>query len=177
MVEYRLDVRPFLDDVGGGTHVTDTLEIDDFKVGEECFVVNAPIAFDVTVSNAGEALVAVGTVKAAVTATCSRCLCDFPTEIVGDVEGYWPRPGHPVPEGEDVTGEVDSAGSLDLGPALMSALVVEAPFAPLHDEDCAGLCLKCGADLNEGACGCDADIDPAHPFAGLRSLVDTEDDS
>jgi hypothetical protein len=54
----------------------------------------------------------------------------------------------------------------------LSALVLEAPFAPLHDAECAGICPTCGADLNEGPCGCEAQVDGAHPFAGLGDLFE-----
>jgi uncharacterized protein len=176
MIEYRLDVRPFLDEIGGGEHVVDSVEIPELVVGDETFVPRAPATFDVMVSNAGEALVAIGRVTAPVKATCSRCLCDFDTEISGDVEGYWPRPRHEVPPEQEVTGHVDVAGTIDLGPALMAALVVEAPFAPLHSEDCAGLCAVCGADLNLGPCECKEAVDPASPFAKLDGLLGDGDD-
>lgn len=170
MAGYRIDVRPFLDEIGGGVEVSDTIDMDELVVGDERFVMVEPPSFRVSVSNAGEALVAVGTVTAHVRATCSRCLRDFDTEIVGDVEGLWPRPGQPVLEDQDVSGEVDMNGTIDLAPALTAALVVEAPFAPLHDEECAGLCALCGADLNEGPCGCEDEVSDEHPFAALQGL-------
>ena len=176
MAEYRLDVRPFLDEVGGGTHLSDTLELQSLVVGDETFTMRGPVVFDVTVSNAGEAIVAVGTVKAPVTATCSRCVCEFDTEISGDVEGYWLRPGDAADGDTEVTGEVDPEGRIDLEPALLAALVVEAPFAPVHDEECRGLCVSCGADLNVEECACEAAVSDEHPFAVLKGLV-VEDDS
>ena len=39
-------------------------------------------------------------------------------------------------------------------------------------EDCKGLCATCGADLNEGPCGCKPEIDPR--FAALAQLLDKE---
>lgn len=33
-------------------------------------------------------------------------------------------------------------------------LLLELPLRYLCSEDCRGLCVKCGADLNEGECGC-----------------------
>lgn len=177
MAEYRLDVRPILDEVGGSIHVVDTLEIEVLVVGEETFTLREPARFDVHISNAGEAFVSTGRVAAAVVATCSRCLCEFDTEITGEVEGYWPRPGHDVPEEEDVTGEVDAENRIDLWPALIAALVVEAPFAPLHDEECAGLCAGCGADLNIGPCECTRQETASdHPFAKLKGLLGEEDE-
>ena len=39
-------------------------------------------------------------------------------------------------------------------------------------EDCKGLCHRCGADLNEGPCGCKPEVDPR--FAALAQLLDKE---
>lgn len=175
MAEYRLDVRPILEEIGGGVQARDTLELDTLVVGDETFTLREPIAFDVMVSNAGEGLVAIGSVTARVTATCSRCLCEFPTEIEGDVEGFWLRPGDEMPEDQDVSGAVDAEGRIDLAPALLAALVIEAPFAPLHDEECKGLCARCGADLNIEECTCAADVDSEHPFAALKGLFESDE--
>jgi len=43
---------------------------------------------------------------------------------------------------------------LDLSPVAESAVVLEYPTRLLCSEDCKGLCHRCGADLNEGPCGC-----------------------
>lgn len=176
MAGYRIDVRPFLDEIGGGVEVSDTFEMDELVVGDERFALVEPPSFRVSVSNAGEALVAVGSVTAHVRATCSRCLREFETEITGDVEGLWPRPGQPALEDQDISGEVDMNGTIDLEPALTAALVVEAPFAPLHDEECEGLCAVCGADLNEGPCGCGEEVSEEHPFASLKGLKLEQDE-
>jgi uncharacterized protein len=175
MAEYRLDVRQILDEIGGGIHVADTIELDSLVVGDETFIPRGPAGIDVMVSNAGEALIAIGTIGIEVTAVCSRCLIEFETRIEGDVEGYWPRPGYEAPEDQDVSGEVGTDGRIDLWPALLAALVVEAPFAPLHAEDCAGLCAQCGADLNVEECKCADEPDDEHPFAALKGIFTEAD--
>ena len=50
--------------------------------------------------------------------------------------------------------------TLDLAPLVRDALVLELPMAPLCRDDCAGLCPQCGANRNEGQCGCVAPRDP-----------------
>ncbi len=49
---------------------------------------------------------------------------------------------------------------LDLTPLVHDAIMLDLPLAPLCREACAGLCPQCGADLNEGPCGCTAPSDP-----------------
>lgn len=176
MFTYLVDVRSILDDIGGSVIVDQPLEFAQLVVGDELFVASGPAAVDVTVSNAGEGIVAYGTVSAPVTATCARCLTEFPMTIDGEVEGFYLRPGDTPASDDDEASSVDSDGNVDLGPALLAALVIEAPYAPLHDPDCEGLCAQCGADLNTGDCGCATDTAPDHPFAGLSQMLDSMDE-
>ncbi len=176
MDSYRVAIAPILDDLGASIGVHDALELDSLEVGTERFDALGPASFDVTITNSGTAVVALGTITFPVKATCARCLCDFDTVITGEVDGFYVRPGadEDVPEEQEVE-YIDGEDAIDLLPALLSALVLEAPFAPLHDEECAGICPDCGADLNEGPCGCEADTQTEHPFAALKSLVLDED--
>ena len=79
-------------------------------------------------------------------ASCgSRCTSASPTP-------RWPDAD------EDAYPLVDD--ELDLEPLVRDAVLLELPLAPLCREDCAGLCPQCGANRNEGACGCAAPRDP-----------------
>lgn len=174
MDPYRVDVRPILEEIGGSVMVSDALAMGDLVVGNETFVPTAPADVSVMVTNAGGGLVATGSIVAHVKTTCSRCLCEFPLEIEGEVCGFYLRPGDEAAEGEDDVEAVDNDGAIDLAPALMASLVIEAPFAPLHDEECAGLCVTCGADLNTESCTCNDEPAPDHPFAGLKDLLGSD---
>ena len=43
---------------------------------------------------------------------------------------------------------------LDLEPLARDAVLLDLPLAPLCSEECLGLCPQCGANWNEGSCGC-----------------------
>jgi uncharacterized protein len=58
---------------------------------------------------------------------------------------------------------------IDLAPMVHDAVFLDLPLAPLCKEDCAGLCVQCGADLNEGPCGCLPPKDPR--WAMLEDLL------
>ena len=60
-------------------------------------------------------------------------------------------------EDDDYSDEyvVLSDGKLDIDGQLREMLILEFPSKLLCSEDCRGLCIKCGHDLNEGDCGCD----------------------
>lgn len=59
---------------------------------------------------------------------------------------------------------------LDLREAFRQYFLMTEPLKPLCREDCAGLCPRCGANLNEGRCGCEEEADER--WQGLRALKD-----
>lgn len=59
---------------------------------------------------------------------------------------------------------------LDIAELTSEDIYLALPAKILCSEDCKGVCAKCGADLNEGPCGCKKDIDPR--WAGLFDLED-----
>ena len=55
--------------------------------------------------------------------------------------------------------------------SLFLVICLALPVKPLCREECAGLCPRCGADRNAGACGC-PEPEGDSPFAVLKSLRD-----
>ena len=86
MNPYRVDISSILETLGESVEVSDTLTLEKLVVGAEEFVATAPFRFDVTITNTGTAVIAAGSIVAPVTATCARCLCEFPTEIVAAIK-------------------------------------------------------------------------------------------
>jgi DUF177 domain-containing protein len=173
MESYRVDVESILDVLAQTVEVCDDLPFETFEVGAEVFVPRGPAHFDVTLTNTGTAIIGMGRVTLPVFATCARCLLEFPATIDAEVDGLYVRPGHEegLPEEQEIE-YIDADNHVDILPAIMAALVLEAPFAPLHDEECAGICPDCGADLNEGPCDCAGHAEEDHPFAALKGLLD-----
>ena len=172
MDSYQVKVTSILDDLGATIQVADDFVVGDLQVGSELFVSQGPAHFDMWLTNTGTSVVSGGSVRAEFLSTCSRCLCEFPLWIVGDIDGFYVEPGREEGIPEDQEYEfVDAEGVIDVAPSIMSALVLEAPFAPIHDEECAGLCPECGADLNQGPCGCSDGETSDNPFAALGELL------
>ena len=62
-------------------------------------------------------------------------------------------------------------GKLDVDEALREELLMCFPMRLLCDEDCPGLCPKCGKPKKEGDCGCpEKEIDPR--LAVLKNWLD-----
>ena len=65
-------------------------------------------------------------------------------------------------------------GMLDIDDSVREALILTFPMRLLCEEDCPGLCPKCGKSLKEGSCGCSTkEVDPR--WAVLASLKFDED--
>jgi len=174
-----VDVRPILEETGASIDLSSSFDLGVLSVGDNDFVLREPAPYTVSVTNAGAGIVAHGRITAEVAAVCSRCLREYPSRIEGDVVGFFLRPGDTplTEESADEAYAVAADGSIDLGPSLLAALVVEAPFAPVHDEACKGLCTRCGEDLNLGPCSCSDEPDDGHPFATLKDLrLDNDSD-
>ncbi len=63
-----------------------------------------------------------------------------------------------------------NAAELDLRPAIREQWLLAAPSYVLCRDDCKGLCPRCGADLNAGACACLPEADGR--WEGLQALRD-----
>jgi uncharacterized protein len=118
----------------------------------------------------GTSILARGQVSAQAHLACSRCLRDFDLPLKADFAFQF-EPG-PASEGQDEgDGSVAFEGEdLPLGEQLRQELELCLPYRPLCREDCQGLCLGCGADLNHEACIC-GEKKTHGPFAGLGELI------
>ena len=73
-------------------------------------------------------------------------------------------------EQDDDTYVVVADERLDLEELLREDILLDLPSKYLCSPDCKGLCPKCGKNLNEGSCGCQAEeIDPRLEI--LKSLL------
>ncbi len=69
-------------------------------------------------------------------------------------------------------------GMLDVDRQLCEMLILEFPSKLLCKEECLGLCIKCGHNLNEGDCGCDRSFrDPRwNKLLGVKFSADADRD-
>jgi uncharacterized protein len=172
---YHYLTRGVLDALGDSRVVSDAVDLMEVRLGEDVFTPLTPATFSVKLSNTGAGIVASGSASATFRARCVRCLCEYDAEIRADVEGFYVEVGDDVDLPDEQEREFITEDRIDLEPAVVQSLVLALPFAPLHSPACAGICPSCGADLNDGACGC-APATAASPFAALKDLLDVEQD-
>jgi uncharacterized protein len=125
----------------------------------------------------GDRVLARGSIAGRARLECSRCLKPFiwgfdigftencALREIDDPEGY-----EASLDEEDAVPILDNE-TVDLSELVRQLITVELPYRPLCRSDCAGLCATCGADLNEGECGCPPK--PTDPrWAKLQQLLD-----
>ena len=152
----------------------------DLAVGEDGFL-RCDVVVSGTTSRLGSRYYLEATVAARLTAPCSRCLKEYKHPIDAGFKLVLQRGAHHAPPesvAEDDYVQLDERTeyAYDIFPRVREAIVIELPIRYLCDEECRGLCPQCGADLNEGDCGCDrTEADPR--WDGLRKLLKPEDES
>jgi uncharacterized protein len=86
---------------------------------------------------------------------CRRCLRDLVSGVETDVEVLFSADPDAV-EDPATYPLVVPVTHVDVRPAVREEVALAASAYPLCREDCAGLCPRCGADLNDGPCNCAA---------------------
>jgi uncharacterized protein len=86
---------------------------------------------------------------------CRRCLTEFTYPFATDVDALFSA--NPDAADDPSVYPLDQPVSrVDVRHAVREELALSTTGFPLCREDCAGLCSRCGADLNAGPCSCAA---------------------
>lgn len=93
-----------------------------------------------------------GRIRTQVETTCRRCLVPVPVDVDEPVRLLFTEDE----DNNDPAAVIlqPRATEIDLADAVREALILAFPEFPLCREECRGLCPRCGADLNQGDCGC-----------------------
>ena len=148
-----------------------TIDLSQEEVGFE-FPFRQPVRLEGEVSDDAGAITLSATVYAHVTTRCARCgkpveydkETDVEFLLVKELEG----------EEEDLRDDVYLVESdvVELDDILIPELILDMEMAVVCDEDCKGLCPKCGKNLNQGECGCVVkEVDPR--LAVLQKFLDS----
>lgn len=132
---------------------------------------NGPVDVRLRASYAGSGEVVVrGSVSGELRQECRRCLQPVVSQYRDDVTLVFVSGlGGEDAEGEDVFLFDPAHGDLDLSNAVREEAILAINPYVVCDPECLGLCPRCGANLNEGACGCtEEEIDPR--WEALRAL-------
>jgi uncharacterized protein len=123
----------------------------------------ATVSVEADLTAAQDTIVVTATVRAPWAGDCRRCLAQATGQIEASTREVY-EPDTDEEETYRLQGD-----RIDLEPLARDAVLLGLPPAPLCHEGCRGLCPTCGANLNEGPCGCDEQLsDPR--WAALDAL-------
>lgn len=134
-----------------------------------------PVTGEITLTGAAGGVSLRGRVRTVAGCVCGACLRRFELPIAVDVsEEFGPRGERPEAPGEeheltagDFLVPVEAGDTIDVTEVVRQHVLLALPLAPRCRDGCPGLCPRCGADLNDGPCGCDPrEVDPR--LEGLR---------
>lgn len=164
----RLDLKEIIHVPGASRDFSCTLDLSQMEFfGERPF--QAPVEVSGAVRNMAGALVLSGSARSTVESRCDRCLKPITLKVDIPVETLLAEELEDEENDEIVLLE---NGQVDLDTLFTTACILGWEGKHLCREDCAGLCPKCGKDLNDGPCGCGKELDPR--FAVLAKLLDKE---
>ena len=106
----------------------------------------SPVALDLRLESVVEGVLVTGTATVHVRGECVRCLTEISDTLEVEVQELFVHPESEATEEEASRLEDDL---VDLEPLLRDGVVLDLPFQPLCREDCLGLCVECGANLND----------------------------
>ena len=120
-----------------------------------------------------------GQFRTVVKCACSRCLESFDCPLAFEMEEeYFPVSHVPNEPAGSVVDDIDGFTigvdhTLDLNEAMRQNILIRLPAKPLCQEECGGLCPRCGYNLNYGPCHCVGEQgDPR--WTPLRALISDE---
>jgi uncharacterized protein len=147
-------LRPGLSRVGASASAADL----DLPSGEW----PGPVQAELLVDRTHDRVTVRGPVQATARLECVRCLRTFDLPVRVELEVFADRSGSA--RGLEADLERDDymkfhdGRQLDLRKETRETLLLEMPITPRCREECRGLCATCGADLNQGPCGCSSGV-------------------
>jgi uncharacterized protein len=166
-----IDISDILKELGGRKSVDVELDLSDVDFLGENYKFVSPVTVKGYVSNNGESFILRADCSAKVQTQCGRCMKDIVVPVDFSVdENLMQNNGEEIAD-EDVI--VFDGTAFELDEIIVDDFLLNVNGRYLCKDDCKGLCPKCGADLNEGDCGCEEDnIDPR--WAGLLDIMKNE---
>lgn len=160
-----IDVRDLLESPGTAKRETVAETLEGLRL--ELEQVEGPVRGSLLLEGVSEGVYVTGALAWTASVSCARCLEPFEADFGAEAAGMFAR--HPDEDSYPI-GETED---LDPEPLVRDTVLLEMPFAPLCREDCKGLCMRCGSNLNLGACSCaEPIVDPR--WAGLEAFIETE---
>ena len=110
-----------------------------------------------------------GELDLSMTCVCDRCTDSFDLEETLPITAYL---AETLTDEENPDMFLLEGGAVDLDEVFTTMFLLDAESKTLCKEDCAGLCMSCGTNLNQAPCARPKEADPR--LAALQQLLDME---
>ncbi|KMT21474.1 YceD family protein [Clostridium cylindrosporum] len=128
-----------------------TIDRDELKIS-----LNSPLNVKGNAYFDGEVVTLVGTITTILKMQCSRCLTELDYHMSIEFEDEFSK--FDFSEDRYLISEEET---IDLTNMVTDNMILHLPVKVNCDENCKGLCPKCGKNLNKGLCSCTLeDVDP-----------------
>ena len=139
----------------GLNHWTEVLDVIELGLDSATFTDRIRIEFEVE-KTSGKISVTIKPI-ATCTSLCDRCGEEFSQDISGSYSIMFIKRESPLPDempGDDLRTFAPGQQEIDITTEVRDALFLAIPNKMLCKDDCKGLCLKCGVNLNVSKCKC-----------------------
>lgn len=132
------------------------------------YPLKTPIKISGSISNKASVVSLVLTIQYEFSAPCDRCGVDAAHNHIVIVDKLLATA---IERQESDTIITVPDMKFDVDEFVYSEVILDLPSKHLCNDDCKGICFKCGKNLNEGECGCSTkEVDPR--LAKLMELLD-----
>lgn len=154
-----LNVSGLMKEPGSKTKIDEDSVFNDTEFAGAMYRFEKPVHISGDLTYTGKSFILALNCAATVATVCARCMKDISVDIEFSVNETFIRRADDSADDIDVT--FFDNNEIDTDETVMNAFYMNLTGKYLCKPDCKGLCSKCGADLNEGECGCDKEeIDP-----------------
>ncbi|MDO5402945.1 MAG: DUF177 domain-containing protein [Eubacteriales bacterium] len=157
-----IDLRELLSGTKEEMKISAEYEHDVFKTGVDSYEIIKKEPFDLTLRRVSKNQVAVeGSGSVTLIIPCNRCLEPVDTVVDFDIDKVFNVNQEAGTEEDQEEQDYIDGYNLDVDELVFAEVLMNIPGKTLCSEDCKGLCLICGNNLNIKDCGCDREsLDP-----------------
>ena len=191
-------LTPLVSDITAeGLSLVGDVTAEELGLAETDATLRSPVSVSLELALADEMIAVTGVLEGTVVRQCVRCLKEYDDPLAFSVHAAFaregkeskvvgrqskpgdPRRGRPGVAKTETDVELEDEGDdryfyqgdhIELAPMLREHIILASPMQPLCRENCAGLCARCGKDLNEGPCQCPAEA----PSTAIRVIRTTK---
>ncbi len=168
-----VDVSSVLKITGARIELDGCVSLDSAEFLGGTYKFREPLKVKGEIYNNGQSLTLKADVTGIMQTQCSRCLKDIDRKMDFEVHELLSRPEDGATDDSDII--LFEGHEIELDGIIRESFLMNIEGQYLCDEDCKGLCPVCGANLNDGDCGCAREyIDPR--WQALVDIINRQKD-